>query len=231
MDIKPLVLIVEDERPICHFMTAILTANGYHAVSTGKGLELPALVSSHCPDIIILDLGLPDIDGLEALTGLRKWSSIPVVVVSARDNERDKVQALDTGADDYITKPFGTAELLARIRTAIRHVKTKQDGKTFAGVYTVGGLCVDSFRLVIKVDGRKIHFTPIEYKILELLARNRGRVLTYDMILRSVWGPYFTDNQTLRVNMANIRRKIETNPADPYYIKTEIGIGYRMAEE
>jgi two-component system, OmpR family, KDP operon response regulator KdpE len=231
MEIKPLVLIVEDERPICHFMTAILTANGYHVVSTGKGQELPSLVSSHCPDLVILDLGLPDIDGSEALSALREWSSVPVVVVSARDSERDKVKALDTGADDYITKPFGTAELLARIRTAIRHVKIKQEGETQAEVYTIGGLCIDSVKLIITLDSREIHFTPIEYKIIELLARNRGRVLTYDMILRSVWGPYFTDNQTLRVNMANIRRKIEKNPAEPRYIKTEIGVGYRMAEE
>ena len=231
MEIKPLVLIVEDEKPICHFMTTILTANGYRVVSTGKGLELPSLVSSYCPDLIILDLGLPDIDGSEVLSTLRTWSTIPVIVVSARDSERDKVQALDTGADDYITKPFSNAELLARIRTAMRHSKMNQDGELSGGVYTVGGLCVDSVRMVITVDSAEIHFTQTEYKIIELLARNRGRVLTYDMILKAVWGPYFTDNQTLRVNMANIRRKIEKKPAEPRYIKTEIGVGYRMAEE
>jgi len=233
MENKTLVLIVEDESPICHFMTTALKANGYRVISTGKGLEIPALVSSHCPDIVLLDLGLPDIDGLEALQSLREWSDVPVVVVSARNGEREKVAALDHGADDYVTKPFGTAELLARLRTAIRHSKLKQGSDDCAGetVFTIGGLCVDTLKMIITVDGTEVHFTPIEYKILELLARNRGRVLTHDLIMKNIWGPWFTDNQTLRVNMANIRRKLEKNPAEPRYIRTEIGVGYRMVEE
>lgn len=229
METKKIVLIVEDEIPILHFMTAMLTANGYRVVSTGKGLELPSLVASHCPDIVILDLGLPDIDGIDALRSLREWSDIPVVIVSARGDERDKVAALDLGADDYVTKPFGTAELLARIRTAIRHRLTSE-GVTPETVIDIGGLSVDCEKMRVSLDSADIHLTPIEYKIIELLARNRGKVLTHDFILKGVWGPYCTDNQTLRVNMANIRRKIERNPAEPRYVKTEIGVGYRMNE-
>jgi two-component system KDP operon response regulator KdpE len=233
MENKSLVLIVEDENPICHFITAILKANGYSVISTGKGLEIPALTASHCPDIVILDLGLPDIDGLEALRALREWSDVPVVIVSARGGEREKVTALDQGADDYVTKPFGTAELLARIRTALRHanIRRAQDEGTAATVFTIGALCVDTDKSVISIDGNEVHFTQIEFRILELLARNRGKVLTHDMILKKVWGPFFTDTRTLRVNMANIRRKIEKNPAEPQYIRTEIGVGYRMVDE
>lgn len=233
MDSKTLVLIVEDEKPICHFMTAILNANGYRVISTDKGLEIPPLVASHCPDILILDLGLPDIDGIDALRSLREWSDIPVVIVSARGGEREKVAALDQGADDYVTKPFGTAELLARMRTAIRHagVRGRQEGHPAETVITVGGLCIDIGKTLVSIDGQTVHFTPIEFKILEYLARNRGKVLTHGMILKAVWGPYFSDSQTLRVNMANIRRKIENTPAEPRYIRTEIGVGYRMVEE
>lgn len=232
MESKKLILIVEDEKPICHFMTTVLCANGYRVVSTVKGLEIPALVSSHCPDAIILDLGLPDIDGIEALRSLREWSDVPVVIVSARGGEREKVEALDMGADDYVTKPFGTAELLARIRAAIRHSAGR--GSAFGpteSVFEIGALSVDSEKMTTTLGGKEIHLTPIEFKILELLARNRGKVLTHDTIMKAVWGPYFIDSQTLRVNMANIRRKIEENPAEPRYIKTEIGVGYRMIEE
>ena len=230
METKKLALIVEDEAPICRFMTAVLEANGYRVISTEKGLELPPLVASHCPDIVILDLGLPDIDGLDALRSMREWSDLPVIVVSARSDERDKVKALDIGADDYVTKPFGTEELLARIRTALRHRLTSE-GLPAETVIDIGELRVDCEKLLVTIGGKEIHFTPIEYRVIELLARNRGKVLTHDAILKTVWGPYFTDNQTLRVNMANIRRKIEKDPAEPRYIKTEIGVGYRMAEK
>lgn len=230
METKRLALIVEDEKPICHFMTTVLCANGYRVVSTAKGLELPALASSHCPDIILLDLGLPDSDGIDVLRDLRQWSDVPVVVVSARGNERDKVEALDCGADDYVTKPFGTAELLARMRTAIRH-RLASAGQAKEPSITIGELTVDFEKMRVTVGGSETHLTPIEYRVLELLARNAGKVMTHDAILKAVWGPYFTDAQTLRVNMANIRRKLEANPAEPRYIKTEIGVGYRMVEE
>lgn len=233
MESKKLALIVEDEKPICHFLATILSANGYRVVSTGLGLELPSLVSSHCPDVILLDLGLPDVDGLDALRALREWSDVPVVVVSARVGERDKVAALDGGADDYVTKPFGSAELLARLRAAIRHAAARRQGGGGSGetVFGTGGLRVDTDKMTVSLDGNALHVTPIEFKVLELLARNRGKVLTHDAILKSVWGPYGTDNQTLRVTMANIRRKIEANPAEPRYIKTEIGVGYRLVDE
>jgi two-component system KDP operon response regulator KdpE len=230
METKKLVLIVEDEAPICHFMTTVLSANGYRVVSTGKGLELPSLASSHCPDIVLLDLGLPDVDGIEALRSFREWCDIPVVIVSARGGEKDKVSALDLGADDYVTKPFGTAELLARIRAAIRH-RVMQQGAVVESSVSIAGLSIDFDRMRVSVDDNDIHLTPIEFRIIELLTRHRGKVLTHAMILKSVWGPYFSDTQTLRVNMANIRRKIETNPAEPRYIRTEIGVGYRMAED
>ena len=230
MEPKKLALIVEDESPICHFMTTVLTANGYRVVSTGKGLELPAMASSHCPDIVLIDLGLPDIDGIEALRSFREWSDIPVIIVSARGGEKDKVSALDLGADDYVTKPFGTAELLARMRAAIRH-RVMQQGAVVESTITIAGLSIDCDRMRVSVDDNEIHLTPIEFRIIELLTRHRGKVLTHAMILKSVWGPYFTDTQTLRVNMANIRRKIESNPAEPRYIRTEIGVGYRMAED
>jgi two-component system KDP operon response regulator KdpE len=232
MENKLLALIVEDERAICHFISTVLKANGYRVVVAGKGSETPGLVSSHCPDIVLLDLGLPDIDGLEVLRSLREWNDVPVIVVSARGREREKVEALDLGADDYITKPFGTGELLARMRAAVRHAKGRDtEGAARNGVYTIGGLCVDAVKLRVTIDGKEVHVTPIEFRILELLAQNRGRVLTHDMIQRKVWGQYGIENQALRVNMANIRRKIETNPAEPRYILTEIGVGYRLVEE
>lgn len=230
MEAKKLILVVEDEAPISHFITTVLAANGYRVISTGKGLELPTLVASHCPDLVLLDLGLPDIDGTEALRSLREWSDVPVVVVSARGTEGDKVLALDIGADDYVSKPFGTSELLARIRTALRH-RLSREGLPDESFIAIGSLAVDCEKMKVAIGGTDVHLTPIEYRIIELLARNRGKVLTHAGIMKSVWGPYFNDNQTLRVNMANIRRKIESNPAEPKYIKTEIGVGYRMVED
>lgn len=183
--------------------------------------------TSLCPDVILLDLGLPDIDGCDVLRQLRSWSSISVIVISARTKEQDKVTALDLGADDYITKPFGTAELMARIRTSLRHSRTAAPDK----VYKAAGLEIYFERRMIYVDGEEVHLTHVEYQLLSLLAENSGKVLTYKFIMNSIWGPYMdSNNQILRVNMANIRRKIEKNPAQPQYVFTEIGIGYRMRE-
>ena len=172
-------------------------------------------------------------DGLELLRWLRGWSGVPVLVVSAREEEGQKVEALDLGADDYITKPFGTSELLARIRTALRHQAKLDSGDDMPrGSYTVRDLTVDFERRQVTIAGELIHLTQIEYKIVALIARRPGRVLTYDYIISRIWGPYATNNnRILRVNMAHIRRKLEPNPAEPYYIRTEIGVGYRMAEE
>ena len=229
---KEMILIIEDEASIVHVLSTILTANEYNVILAKTGQQGLMMATSHCPDLILLDLGLPDMDGMEVLKKLREWSSKPVLVVSARDSEDQKVNALDLGADDYITKPFGTSELLARIRTALRHNYGASKGTMGAkNCYRFGGLLIDYDRHLVTVDGNDVHLTQSEFKILELIARQNGRVLTYDYILTQIWGPYHQgDNKILRVNMANIRRKIEKNPAQPQYIFTEVGIGYRMAE-
>lgn len=229
MNDKLCILVVEDESGISNFISAILTSNEYTVLKTTKGREAISMTASHCPDLVLLDLGLPDMDGLEVLQSIRRWSQIPVVVVSARGHEREKVQALDLGADDYVTKPFGTSELLARIRTALRH---SSRGSTAAVErFSLDGLVIEYAKRSITVDGKEIHLTPIEYKIIVLLSRHVGKVLTYDFIIKEIWGPYTNETQTLRVNMANIRRKIEVNSAEPKYIVTEVGVGYRMVEE
>ena len=187
--------------------------------------------TSHRPEVVLLDLGLPDIDGMEVLRRIREFSNLPVIVISARTQEREKVEALDGGADDYITKPFGAEELLARIRTALRHRFHAGQAQSQEPVYSKDELVIDFERRLVTLGGKPIHLTQIEYKLVSLLARNAGKVLTYDFILKDIWGPYAdTDNQILRVNMANIRRKLEANPAEPHYIFTEIGVGYRMLE-
>lgn len=233
MKIKDKVLIVEDEQSISNFISAILTANGYDTMVVRSGEEALTMISSHCPDLIVLDLGLPDMDGMEVLKSVRKWSNLPVVVVSARQSEDDKVTALDCGADDYLVKPFGTSELLARIRTAIRHTRTTVPSGQIArtGKFVVGDLTVDYDKHQVLVGGENAKLTVNEYKIVALLGKYAGKVLTYDFIIRELWGPKArTDNQILRVNMANIRRKIEKNPGQPEYIFTEVGVGYRMRE-
>ena len=233
MTIREKILVVEDEKSISHFISAVLSTNGYEAMQARTGQEALSMISSHCPDLIILDLGLPDMDGMDILRQLRSWSSLPVVVVSARSHERDKVNALDLGADDYLTKPFGTDELLARVRTAIRHTRTTSGNDEVAqkGTYTVGDLVVDFNKHQALVRGENARLTLSEFRIVALLAKYAGKVLTYDYIIKELWGPRASgDNQILRVNMANIRRKIEENPAEPRYLFTEVGVGYRMAE-
>ena len=233
MTIRDKILIIEDEQSIARFISTILTANGYETILARTGGEGLSIVSSNCPDLVILDLGLPDMDGMEILQSLRSWSSLPVVVVSARSHEKDKVTALDLGADDYLTKPFGTDELLARVRTAIRHTRTASGNDEIAqkGTYTVGDLVIDYNKHQALVRGENVKLTLSEFRIVALLGKYAGKVLTYDFIIKELWGPRAGgDNQILRVNMANIRRKIEKNPAEPQYIFTEVGVGYRMAE-
>lgn len=229
---SPLLMIVEDDEVISNFISAILTSNDYKVIKTTSGKEAISMASSHCPDLILLDLGLPDIDGMEVLKTIRKWTGIPVIVVSARSYEREKVEVLDLGADDYITKPFGISELLARIRTGLRHSQVNR-GLLLSEIdkVIVGELVIDYNKRLVSMAGKDIHLTPIEYKIIVLLSKNIGKVLTHDYIVKEVWGPYTNEIQTLRVNMANIRRKLETNPAEPKYIMTEVGVGYRMVEE
>ena len=233
MKLKDKILIVEDEQNISNFISTVLTANGYDVLVAETGAHAISMITSHCPDLIVLDLGLPDMDGMNILREVRSWSNLPVVVVSARTHEQDKVAALDMGADDYIEKPFGTSELLARIRTAIRHTRTPLGNGSIAqsGKFTVRGLTVDYDKHHVLVDGVDVHLTLNEFKIVALLGKYAGKVLTYDFLIKEIWGPKAkADNQILRVNMANIRRKIENNPADPQYIFTEIGVGYRMLE-
>lgn len=227
------VLIVEDEKSIVKLLKAILTANQYDVIDASTGTEALSMITSHCPDLILLDLGLPDMDGSSLLKQVRKWTTTPIIVVSARTQELDKVEAIDLGADDYITKPFGTSELLARIRMALRHTQTVSDNDQIArtGCFQSGGLTIDYNKYRVYVDGVDAQLTQGEYRIVALLGKYAGRVLTYDFIMKELWGPCSkTDNKILRVNMANIRRKIEKTPTFPKYIFTEVGVGYRMAE-
>ena len=233
MNIREKILIVEDEKSIAHFISTILNSNDYETLLARSGSEAKTMISSHCPDLVILDLGLPDMDGIDVLRELRSWSSLPVVVVSARHHEHDKVEALDYGADDYLVKPFGTSELLARIRTAIRHTRTTLSNAQIAqsGKFVTGDLTIDYDKHQVLMNGENAGLTVNEYKIVALLGKYAGKVLTYDFIIRELWGPKAkTDNQILRVNMANIRRKIEPTPGNPQYIFTEVGVGYRMRE-
>ena len=233
MNIREKILVIEDEKSIARFISTVLSVNGYEAMQARSGAEAMSMISSHCPDLVILDLGLPDMDGLDILRQLRSWSSLPVVVVSARSHENDKVTALDLGADDYLTKPFGTDELLARVRTAIRHTRTSSGNDEIAqkGTYTVGELTIDYNKHQVLKNGQNVRLTLSEFRIVALLGKYAGKVLTYDFIIKELWGPRAGgDNQILRVNMANIRRKIEKNPAEPEYLFTEVGVGYRLAE-
>ncbi len=233
MEPRQKILIVEDEERIANFIGAVLSANGYDTVSAATGREAVSMISSHCPDLIILDMGLPDLDGMEIIRSVRSWTQLPIVVVSARSHERDKVEALDAGADDYVTKPFGANELLARIRTALRHTRSRAAGDLSAdrGIFTAGELAIDYNKRQVWLGGENIHLTQNEFRMVSLLSANAGKVLTYDFILKELWGPAAKgDNQALRVHMANIRRKLEENPAEPRYIFTEVGVGYRMVE-
>ncbi len=229
---KTSILLIEDEENIRSFISTALKNTNYKITTAKGGNDGLHLSASLCPDLILLDLGLPDLDGMEVIRKLRSWSSIPVIAISARTNEHEKARALDLGADDYITKPFGTVELLARIRTSLRHSHQMQDmASTEPAPYHYKELTIHFENHVVTLSEENIHLTQIEYKLLTLLAKNSGKVLTYTYLMEKIWGPYTdNNNQILRVNMANIRRKIEKNPAAPEYVFTEIGIGYRMAE-
>lgn len=223
------ILIVEDEQPIRRFLKASLSNEGYRISEAVSGEEGLRLASSQPPDLVILDLGLPDLDGQEVLKRLREWYRSPIIILSARDQEPQKIKALDGGADDYVTKPFGIGELLARMRTALRHAQRSGPEDT---TITVGDIRVDlSARLVHRKD-EEVHLTPLEYKLLATLARHAGKVLTHRFLLREVWGPQDAqENHYLRVFVASLRRKLEEDPAQPRYILTEQGVGYRFAAE
>ncbi|MDD3230796.1 MAG: response regulator transcription factor [Oscillospiraceae bacterium] len=232
MEVDKLFLIVEDDSKIRSFIRFSLKTQEYRSIEASNGKEaLNAIVTDH-PDIMILDLGLPDMDGLSIIQNVRTFSDMPIIVVSARDQDREKVEALDAGADDYLTKPFNINELLARIRVILRHFQNHTENPVSQQVYHIGNLEVDLEKHQVLLDRQEIHFTPMEFKILALMIRNSGKVLTHSYILKNVWGDYLeSDTQSLRVFMANIRRKLEKDPARPRYIFTEVGIGYRFANE
>ena len=227
---KPQILVVEDDRAVSNLISTTLETQEYqyHTAHTGQAAVLDAV--SYHPDVIILDLGLPDMDGVEIIKKVRGWSNVPIIVVSARSEDRDKVDALDAGADDYLTKPFSVDELLARLRVALRRVrfdssKTNEEASTFVN----GGLKIDYAAGCVYLNGEEIHLTPIEYRLIGLLAKNAGKVLTHNYILKEVWNNALpTDTPSLRVFMATLRKKIEPVPSEPKYIQTHVGIGYRM---
>jgi two-component system KDP operon response regulator KdpE len=230
---RPVILVIEDDPPIRRFLRASLAGHDFEVEEASTGTEALMLATQRPPDLVILDLGLPDLDGLEIIRRLREWSRVPIVIVSARGQEKDKVAALDAGADDYLTKPFGVGELLARMRVALRHAATLAAGKQEdAARFAVGELAVDLAARRVFVGQKEIHLTPIEYRLLTTLARHAGKVLTHRFLLQEVWGPpYVEQTHYLRIFMANLRRKIEADPARPRYFLTEQGVGYRLAED
>lgn len=229
---KPYILVVEDDKPIRNFIIAAISSQGYGYIETSKGNEAIALSMSNNPDLIILDLGLPDIDGIEVISKIREWSSVPIIIVSARENERQKVEALDKGADDYLTKPFGIGELLARIRVSLRHNIINKNKDQVMDIFKVKGLFINFNKRRITIENEEIHLTPIEFKIMALLCKYSGKVLTHNFIIHEIWGTSLgNETQSLRVFMANLRRKIEKDPAQPEYIYTEVGVGYRIVDE
>ncbi len=227
---KPQILIVEDDRAISNFIAATLDTQNYQyqQVKTGSGALMLAL--SYRPDVVLLDLGLPDMDGVQIIQKIRQWSNMPIIVVSARSDDKDKVEALDAGADDYLTKPFSVEELLARVRVALRRVrydssKTSEE----ASIYENGQLRIDYAAGCTYLSGKEIHLTPIEYRLLCLMAKNTGKVLTHGYILNEIWGNSGgNDTPALRVFMATLRKKLEKDTSNPKYIQTHIGVGYRM---
>ena len=228
---EPVVVLIEDETQIRRFLRATLVGQGYRLYEATTGADGLIEVASRQPDVVIVDLGLPDMDGLEVIRRMREWTAVPVIVLSARGQERDKVTALDAGADDYISKPFGAGELLARIRVALRHTAgASHEGEDAA--FKVGDLEVDQLRRHVTMRGAEIKLTPIEYKLLTTLVRHAGKVVTHQQLLRDVWGPSHDDQaHYVRVYMAHLRHKLETEPARPRYLLTEPGVGYRLAGE
>jgi len=227
----PVVVLIEDEPQIRRFLRATLTAQGYRLFEATTGADGLVEVGSRQPDVVIVDLGLPDVDGIDVIRRLREWTAVPIIVLSARGQERDKVTALDAGADDYVSKPFGASELLARIRVALRHTagaSHEADDATF----TVRELRMDLLHRQVFVGDREVRLTPIEYKLLATLVRHAGKVVTHQQLLREVWGPTHTDQaHYVRVYMAHLRHKLEAEPARPQYLLTEPGVGYRLMTE
>ena len=227
---KPLIMIVEDDPPIRKLISVTLEAHEYRYIVAGNAGTAIMEATSHNPDIMLLDLGLPDMDGVEVIRKIRSWSNMPIIVISARSEDADKIEALDAGADDYLTKPFSVEELLARLRVTVRRLSLMSSaGSADSAVYLNGKLKIDYSAGCAWLDGQELKLTPIEYKLLCLLARNTGKVLTHTFITQKIWGrSWDNDVASLRVFMVNLRKKLESAPDSPQYIQTHIGIGYRM---
>ena len=227
---KPLILVVEDDAPVRNLITTTLKAHDYRFITAANGEGAVLEASSHNPEIILLDLGLPDMDGVEVIQKVRSWSNVPIIVISARSEDTDKIEALDAGADDYLTKPFSVEELLARLRVTQRRLAAAPaPGTSGEAVFTNGKLKVDYAARCAFLDGQELHLTPSEYKLLYLLCKNVGKVLTHTYITQQIWGrSWDNDVASLRVFMATLRKKLEQEPGGPQYIQTHIGVGYRM---
>ena len=227
---KPVVLVVEDDVPIRNLMITTLKTHEYKYLTAADGAEALLLASSHNPDVVFLDLGLPDMDGIDVIRNIRGWSNMPIIVISARSEDEDKIEALDAGADDYLTKPFSVEELLARLRVTVRRLSLMSGAdSTDSAVYINGKLKIDYAAGCAWLDDQELKLTPIEYKLLCLLAKNTGKVLTHTFITQRIWGrSWDNDVASLRVFMVNLRKKLESAPDSPQYIQTHIGIGYRM---
>ena len=226
---KPFILVVEDDTAVRNLITTTLETHDYrfHAVSSGEEAILEA--ASHNPDVVLMDLGLPDLDGIQVIKKIRTWSNMPIIVISARSEDIDKIEALDAGADDYLTKPFSVEELLARLRVTFRRLRYTQNNSVESSIFTNGKLKIDYAAGCVYLDGEELHLTPIEYKLLCLLSQNVGKVLTHTYITHQIWGTSWeNDVASLRVFMATLRKKIEQDPSSPQYIQTHVAIGYRM---
>jgi two-component system KDP operon response regulator KdpE len=228
---RPTVIVVEDEPQIRGLLRVMLEANGFRCIEADSAQRGLLDAGTHRPDLMLVDLGLPDRDGIEVIRGVREWSKVPIIVLSARSQEAVKIAALDAGADDYVTKPFTVGELLARLRVALRHAAT-QGGPDANQLFNVGALRVDLLHRKVFVEGQEVHLTPIEYRLLTVLVQHPGQVVTYNHLLRDVWGPGKVDqNHYVRTYIRDLRRKLEADPARPVYLLTEVGVGYRLAAD
>ena len=227
---KPVILVVEDDAPVRNLMSTTLKTHDYKFLIAPTGKEAIMMASSHNPDVVFLDLGLPDMDGVEVISSIRSWSNMPIIVISARSEDKDKIAALDAGADDYLTKPFSVEELLARLRVTIRRLSnTNSGGESDSSVYTNGSLKIDYPAGCAFLDGEELKLTPIEFKLLCLLAKNTGKVLTHTYITQNIWGrSWDNDIASLRVFMVTLRKKLSAHQGAPEFIQTHVGIGYRM---
>lgn len=227
-NLTPVIVIIEDDPPIRRFLRTGLRTQEFTIFEAATGKQGIIEAEIRKPDLIILDLGLPDIDGIEVIRAVRQWSNVPIIILSARSNEQNKIQALDAGADDYLTKPFGFGELLARIRVALRH-SARSNHTPADEVFTCGDLTIDLHNRLVKIAGQEVHLTPIQYRLLTVLIKYPGRVLTHRQILKEVWGPSYQENaHYLRIYMSQLRQKLEKDPTQPEYLLTESGVGYRF---